>query len=145
MQASLLLAFFLGLFLASGAGTWLTVISLGLVFAVILAGSFDVPGKSLADAAILAPARAEEDASPGRCERFACRYGLSARETEVLALIARGRSVQAAADELFVAHSTVKTHIKHIYQKMGLHSRDELFELVGINPNCSGTTPGIQP
>lgn len=130
MQASLLLAFFLGLFLASGAGTWLTVISLGLVFAFILAGSFDIPGKSLADGAILASARAEEDASPGRCERFACRYGLSARETEVLALIARGRSVQAAADELFVAHSTVKTHIGHIYEKTGVGNRQDLLRML---------------
>ena len=56
-----------------------------------------------------------------------------------------GKKPAAIEEELYVAKSTVKTHIKHIYQKMGLHSRDELFELVGINPNCSGTTPGIQP
>lgn len=131
MQASLLLAFFLGLFLADGAGTWLSAISLGLVFAFIVAGSFDIPGKSLAQGPVPASgAQAEKDASPGRCERFARRYGLSARETEVLALIARGRSVQAAADELFVAHSTVKTHIGHIYEKTGVGNRQDLLKML---------------
>lgn len=131
MQASLLLAFFLGLFLANGAGTWLSAISLGLVFAFILAGSFDIPGKSLAEGAVpTSGVRVEQDTSSGRCERFARRYGLSARETEVLALIARGRSVQAAADELFVAHSTVKTHIGHIYEKTGVSNRQDLLKML---------------
>lgn len=131
MQASLLLAFFLGLFLAGSASVWLTVISLGLVFVFILAGSFDIPGKSLAEApALVSGAPGEDGGAPGRCERFAQAFGLSARETEVLALIARGRSVQAAADELFVAHSTVKTHIGHIYEKTGVSNRQDLLKML---------------
>lgn len=48
----------------------------------------------------------------------------------MLGLIARGRSVQAAADELFVAHSTVKTHIGHIYEKAGVSNRQDLLKLL---------------
>ena len=57
-------------------------------------------------------------------------YGLSARETEVCELIARGRSVAAIAEELFVSENTVRTHSKHIYTKLDIHSRQELGELL---------------
>ncbi|HEX6796473.1 MAG TPA: LuxR C-terminal-related transcriptional regulator [Ktedonobacterales bacterium] len=43
---------------------------------------------------------------------------LSAREREVLALLAEGRSSQEIADQLVVAVSTIKTHIHHIYTKL---------------------------
>ena len=62
-------------------------------------------------------------------------YGLSARETEVCELIARGRSVAAIAEELFVSENTVRTHSKHIYTKLDIHSRQELGELLStIDP-----------
>ena len=57
-------------------------------------------------------------------------YGLSARETEVGELIARGRSMAAIAEELFVSENTVRTHAKHIYTKLDIHSRQELGELL---------------
>ena len=57
-------------------------------------------------------------------------YGLSARETEVCELIARGRSVAAIAEELFVSENTVRTHSKHIYTKLDIYSRQELGELL---------------
>ena len=51
-------------------------------------------------------------------------------ETEVCELIARGRSVAAIAEELFVSENTVRTHSKHIYTKLDIHSRQELGELL---------------
>lgn len=48
--------------------------------------------------------------------------GLTAREAEVLSLIAQGRSNSEIAAELFVAEVTVKTHINRIFAKT--HSRD---------------------
>lgn len=130
MEVSLLAAFFCGLFLAKTASTWATAIALGLVFVFILAGSFDVPGKNLlaagADGGL--PESDGDVSRDGRIEAFSRVFGLSAREAEVLGLIARGRSVQAAADELFVAHSTVKTHIGHIYEKAGVSNRQDLLK-----------------
>lgn len=48
---------------------------------------------------------------------------LSAREREVLNRIARGQSIPVIAGELFVAPSTVKTHVQRLYEKLGVGDR----------------------
>jgi LuxR family maltose regulon positive regulatory protein len=48
---------------------------------------------------------------------------LTERELEVLRLLAAGRSNAEMAAELFVEQSTVKTHLIHLYSKLGVHSR----------------------
>lgn len=48
---------------------------------------------------------------------------LSAREREVLSRIARGQSIPAIAGELYVAPSTVKTHVQRLYEKLGVSDR----------------------
>lgn len=48
---------------------------------------------------------------------------LSPREREVLGLIAAGRSIPAMAEELYLAPSTVKTHVQRLYEKLGVGDR----------------------
>ena len=48
---------------------------------------------------------------------------LSAREHEVLSCIARGQTIPAIAAELYVAPSTVKTHVQRLYEKLGVSDR----------------------
>ena len=48
---------------------------------------------------------------------------LSAREREVLGLIAQGVSIPAIAGQLFLAPSTVKTHVQRLYEKLGVNDR----------------------
>ncbi|MFC8294631.1 response regulator [Streptomyces sp. NPDC057242] len=48
---------------------------------------------------------------------------LSAREAEILALVARGTANRAIAAELFISEATVKTHLTHIYAKLGAKDR----------------------
>lgn len=65
-----------------------------------------------------------------KCRIAAERFDLSAREAEVLGLLARGRSLRSAGEELGVAYSTVKTHTDHIYAKTGVHARADLAKLI---------------
>lgn len=48
---------------------------------------------------------------------------LSPRETEVLALVAQGSSNPAIAAALFVSEATVKTHLLHVFEKLGVSDR----------------------
>ena len=50
---------------------------------------------------------------------------LSPREVEVLQLIAKGTANRRIADQLFIGESTVKTHIIHIFNKLGVKGRTE--------------------
>lgn len=57
------------------------------------------------------------------------RPGLTPREAEVFALLAQGRSIPYIRDELIISRETAATHAKHIYAKLGVHSRQELIDL----------------
>ena len=50
---------------------------------------------------------------------------LSRREKEVLALIARGLSNAQDREALFISPVTVKVHVRHIFEKLGVKSRAE--------------------
>ncbi|MFD3515175.1 response regulator [Streptomyces sp. NPDC058657] len=53
----------------------------------------------------------------------AAEAALSAREHEVLALVARGTSNREIARTLFISEATVKTHLTHLYAKLGVNDR----------------------
>jgi LuxR family maltose regulon positive regulatory protein len=50
---------------------------------------------------------------------------LSERELQVLRYLDTHLSVPQIADELVLSRHTVRTHVKHIYDKLGAHSRAE--------------------
>lgn len=49
--------------------------------------------------------------------------GLSDREVEVLTKLASGETARQIGAELFVSHETVRSHLKRIYRKLGVHDR----------------------
>ena len=65
-----------------------------------------------------------------QCFDLMDRFGLSSRETEVMELIARGHGVATIAEKLVISENTVRTHSKHIYTKLDIHSRQELLDLL---------------
>jgi DNA-binding NarL/FixJ family response regulator len=80
-------------------------------------------------AAIRSAADGESVLSPAVATRVVSRMRssgageLSSREREVLALVARGRANREIARALFVSEATVKTHLGHVYDKLGVKDR----------------------
>ena len=50
---------------------------------------------------------------------------LSEREKEILALLVKGKSYKAIAATCFISIDTVSTHVRHIYEKLHVHSKSE--------------------
>lgn len=78
-----------------------------------------------------APASAPADADPigARAEELAALHRLTARESDVALLLARGRSAAYIGDELGISANTVRGHVKSVYAKLGVHSKQELIDL----------------
>jgi ATP/maltotriose-dependent transcriptional regulator MalT len=60
-------------------------------------------------------------------------FELSPRESEVLDLVARGFSNRRIAADLFISEATVKVHIRHIFEKLGVNTRTEAALLVATH------------
>ncbi|MFJ3580856.1 response regulator [Streptomyces sp. NPDC090127] len=72
---------------------------------------------------VLSPAVASRLVSRVRTPAAPVDTSLSAREREVLELVAKGTSNRAIAAELFISEATVKTHLTHIYAKLDAKDR----------------------
>ncbi len=64
------------------------------------------------------------------CARLSKQFSLTKRENEVLEHLVRGATRASISQQLVLSEETIKTHIRHIYQKCDVHSRAELDELV---------------
>ena len=87
-------------------------------------------------ATLLARRRASQDRAAARYDRqgdlesilarMSAEAGLTPREQDVLALLARGRSAPFIAEALSISPSTVKGHVRHLYAKLGVSNKQEL-------------------
>jgi DNA-binding CsgD family transcriptional regulator len=64
------------------------------------------------------------------CDELAAQHGLTKREREVLEILAAGHSRPYIERTLVISGSTAKTHIYHIYERLGIQRKEGLLELV---------------
>ncbi len=81
---------------------------------------------------------ASADPIPTACADLVRRYVLSGREGEVLELLARGNTRASIAEKLCISENTVRVHVKNIYAKLHIHSKQQLIDMV------EGNNPGIR-
>lgn len=75
-------------------------------------------------------ARTREERLDEAYNRLALEAGLSKRECEVMKMLAKGYTSAYICEELGFSTGTAKAHASHIYQKLGIHRKNELLELV---------------
>lgn len=87
-------------------------------------------GQSDGEACEGAACESTQPSREARIATLATAHHLTPRETEVFALLAQGRSVPYIRDALVISKETAATHAKRIYAKLGVHSRQDLIDLV---------------
>ena len=80
--------------------------------------------------AIVESSRDSEAVFEEICDALASSCGLTQRESEVFALLAHGRNAASIMERLHISRSTTKTHVRHIYLKMQVHTQQELIDIV---------------
>lgn len=115
-----------------GEGAWDGGVGRGGAGEMGEVGEMGGAGASLADGSPGDAAMGERRPGPYRmrCDAVAERYGLSPRERDVFDLLVRGRSIDYIAQNLTISFNTAKSHIRHIYVKADVHSRQELIDLI---------------
>lgn len=111
-----------------------TLAAAGADAAFASAGASAAASESTTPAASAATPAAEAaapaaDALEESCARLSKQFGLTEREREVFGLLAHGRNGRYIMDHLVISRNTAKSHIKHIYSKLGVHSHQELIDL----------------
>ncbi|MFI0351600.1 response regulator [Actinomadura sp. 9N407] len=83
------------------------------------------PLSPVAVTALMAAVRRPDDPAPASGDRTQerARFGLSAREAEVMDLIAQGRTNREIAERLFLTEKTVKNHVNRIFAKIAVENR----------------------
>jgi DNA-binding CsgD family transcriptional regulator len=119
------------LFALSGENDYATgfgIVSIVLVIALILNLALGGAGES--EVGGVASATEFHDTWKERCLNVAQAHALTKQEERVFIMLARGRNYRHVAEELYVSIHTVKTHVYHIYKKLGIHSQQELIDMV---------------
>lgn len=109
---------------------WVLVVALCLIFfsylrysAKVRAHCYDEPAEDVVSTML----HAATESAIGVLKDI---YQLSNREAEIIGEYAAGRSARYIADKYVISEHTVKTHLRHAYVKLDVHSRQELLDLM---------------
>lgn len=112
----------------------MTMIALGMVVVLVVVTSTIPFDKSKIGSKLSGPIEIESGDNRGswrrRCGEVGERYRLSPRQQDVLVYLAKGRNAEYIQKELTISSHTAKSHIYQIYRKLGVHSQQELIDLV---------------
>ena len=145
----------LGAFLAmaTGTGTGASSVAAQIAIVVVLVAfvlyvvvtrrtfSFDETIEGIAPDAPEVVVR-DVDTLEAHVENLAARYALTPRERDVMALLARGNNSQRVEEKLSIKHNTVKFHARNVYAKLGVHSQQELIDLVASDTSAAAAESG---
>jgi DNA-binding CsgD family transcriptional regulator len=132
-QLAQLLGYFCELFVMRSIGSSFAILlTMGIVLAFFVGALFLYGGPHSQVRAWLIADGIQETSNEfsEACMRITNLYALSPREHEIVLLLARGRNALYIAEALYIASSTVKTHIKSIYRKLDIHSQQDLMRLI---------------
>ena len=79
---------------------------------------------------VMAPGTASAEPAPPIPEGLVKRYKLTGREVDVLSLFSQGYSLAKVSQELYISLGTAQSHMKNVYRKLDVHSKDELISLI---------------
>ena len=65
-----------------------------------------------------------------KCAHLAKKHDLTEREAAVLVPLAKGHTVKSIAEQFTVSFHTVRSQVRSIYLKLGVHSREELLDML---------------
>lgn len=136
--------------LVSNGAMQITVVAFACIFSLVIVGFMVFPESMLTqlahrksehkhttpDADQEAPVENAQAEAPAeatleeRCAVAATRHGLTPRESEILVMLARGRTIAIIARDLQIAKGTARTHTERIYRKLDVHKQQELIDLV---------------
>lgn len=111
-------------------GDWMHDIILTCAIVAIVIGTLVFTQSDLMKLYRTRPVHAATVSLDERCAAIAKSFGLTKRESEVLSLLARGRSVPYIANELVIANGTVKHHVSNLYRKIGVYDRQSLHDII---------------
>ena len=75
---------------------------------------------------IIKTSRNDTHGMPAVNEEYMSRFGITAREKEIITLLLEGNSYKEIGEKLFVSHRTVETHVYNIYRKCSVKNKIEL-------------------
>lgn len=109
-----------------------------LMFALAMVGTFFLEVRDQDTKWIFAELSGERVSAPQdhcsideRCDAIGAERNLTPRELEVMKMLCKGRTKSYIAETLYLTENTVRSHAKHIYTKLDVHSKQELMDLVG--------------
>ena len=74
--------------------------------------------------------RRQDDIHQSICKTALENRNLSERELQVAEYVYRGYSAKRTAEALYLSESTVNSHTRNLYRKLGIHSKQDLIQLV---------------